>query len=77
MSRDQLLDLTRSREWTPFDRSIDVLIGRLRKKLSEGGEGDLIKTVRNVGYTLSAEVKRRRVAATADGMLQDSSKTRP
>ena len=77
LSRDQLLDLTRSREWTPFDRSIDVLIGRLRKKLSEGGEGDLIKTVRNVGYTLSAEVKRRRVAATADGMLQDSSKTRP
>jgi two-component system OmpR family response regulator len=77
LSRDQLLDLTRSREWTPFDRSIDVLIGRLRKKLSEAGEGELIKTVRNVGYTLSAEVKRRRVAANAAGSLQDTSKTRP
>ena len=65
LSRDQLLDMTRSRDWTPFDRSIDVLIGRLRKKLSDGGDGDLIKTVRNVGYTLSAEVKRRRISADA------------
>jgi two-component system, OmpR family, response regulator len=65
LSRDQLLDMTRSRDWTPFDRSIDVLVGRLRKKLSDGGEGDLIKTVRNVGYTLSAEVKRRRISADA------------
>jgi two-component system OmpR family response regulator len=77
LSRDQLLDLTRSREWTPFDRSIDVLIGRLRKKLSGADEGDLIKTVRNVGYTLSAEVKRRRVAANAAGTGQDASKTPP
>lgn len=34
LSRDQLLDLTHSRDWNPFDRSIDVLIGRVRRKLA-------------------------------------------
>lgn len=58
LSRDQLLDLTRSREWNPFDRSIDVLVGRVRRKLA--GAGDLVKTVRNVGYMLAADVRRRR-----------------
>jgi two-component system, OmpR family, response regulator len=63
LARDQLLDLTRARDWTPFDRSIDVLIGRLRRKLdARSGETEVIKTVRNVGYMLAAEVKRRRVA---------------
>jgi two-component system, OmpR family, response regulator len=62
LARDQLLDLTRARDWTPFDRSIDVLIGRLRRKLdARSGETEVIKTVRNVGYMLAAEVKRRRV----------------
>ena len=61
LSRDQLLDLTRSRQWTPFDRSIDVLIGRLRSKLkAAGAPATLVKTVRNVGYLLAAEVVRRR-----------------
>jgi two-component system OmpR family response regulator len=80
LSRDQLLDFTRSRDWTPFDRSVDVLIGRLRRKLSESGEGDLIKTVRNVGYTLSAEVKRKRVAtlsAVVGGAVPDAAKASP
>jgi two-component system OmpR family response regulator len=65
LSRDQLLDLTRSREWSPFDRSIDVLVGRLRRKLAgAAGEGDeLIKTVRNIGYMLAADVRRRRLPA--------------
>jgi two-component system OmpR family response regulator len=68
LNRDQLLDLTRSRDWTPFDRSIDVLVGRLRRKLtSAAGEPEVIKTVRNVGYTLAAEVKRRRIAEAAFG----------
>ena len=63
LARDHLLELTRSRGWTPFDRSIDVLIGRLRRKVAVPGESaELIKTVRNVGYMLAAEVKRRRVA---------------
>jgi two-component system OmpR family response regulator len=62
LSRDQLLDLTRSREWTPFDRSIDVLIGRLRRKMMENGDTiGLIKTIRNIGYSLAADVRRRRL----------------
>ncbi len=60
LSRDRLLDLTRSREWSPFDRSIDVLIGRIRKKLEQDpAQPTLIKTVRTVGYILAARVERR------------------
>ncbi len=71
LSRDQLLDRTRSRDWTPFDRSIDVLIGRLRRKLeAAGAANDLIKTVRNVGYMLASEVKRRRIATGSPEFAQ-------
>ncbi len=60
LSRDRLLDLTRSREWSPFDRSIDVLIGRIRKKLEpDPARPALIKTVRTIGYILAAKVERR------------------
>ncbi|WP_312794889.1 response regulator [Tianweitania sp.] len=59
LSRDQLLDLTQGRERDPFDRSIDVLISRLRRKL-EGPIGmTLFKTVRNGGYQLGVPVKKR------------------
>lgn len=59
LSRDQLLDLTQGREAGPFDRSIDVLMSRLRKKLG-GSAGDevLFKTVRNGGYQLTVRVER-------------------
>lgn len=57
LSRDQLLDLTRGRERDPFDRSIDVLISRLRRKLDEHGAGELFKTVRNGGYQFVAPVQ--------------------
>lgn len=51
LSRDQILDLIANRHWTPYDRSIDVLIGKLRRKLGDGSRGGrLIKTVRGVGY---------------------------
>ena len=56
LSRDQLLDLTRGREGDVLDRSIDVLVSRLRRKLSEGGAPPLFKTVRNGGYQLAAKV---------------------
>lgn len=57
MSRDDLMAATRSREWSPFDRSIDVLIGRIRKKIeADPAEPLLIKTVRSVGYVLTATV---------------------
>ena len=52
LSRDQLLMRTRNREWEPFDRSIDIRIGRLRRKIEPdpGGEPRCIRTVRNGGY---------------------------
>jgi two-component system phosphate regulon response regulator OmpR len=57
LSRDQLLDLTRGREGDVLDRSIDVLVSRLRRKLQEGGASQLFKTVRNGGYQLAAKVE--------------------
>jgi len=57
-SRDQLLELTNGREAILFDRSIDVLVGRLRKRLRDDGkEPALIKTVRGEGYVLAASVE--------------------
>ncbi len=56
LSRDQLLDLTRGRDGDALDRSIDVLVSRLRRKLGDGGAPSLFKTVRNGGYQLAAQV---------------------
>lgn len=51
LSRDQILDLVARRHWTPYDRSIDVLIGKLRRKLGDDARNArLIRTVRGVGY---------------------------
>ena len=60
MSRDQLLEFTQGREASPFDRAIDVQIGRLRRKIGDDPrEPRLIKTVRNEGYVLSVPVERQ------------------
>jgi len=57
LSRDQLLDLTQGRESGPFDRSIDVLIGRLRRHLGDDAKQPaLIKTVRGRGYLIASKV---------------------
>lgn len=53
LSRDQLLDLTRGSDGDVLDRSIDVLISRLRRKLSD----QIFKTVRNGGYQFIAKVR--------------------
>ena len=59
LARDQLLELANGREAIPFDRSIDVLVGRLRKRLRDDSrEPELIKTVRGEGYVLAATVER-------------------
>jgi len=51
LSRDQILELIANRHWQPYDRSIDVLIGKLRRKLDDDPRHPrLIKTVRGVGY---------------------------
>ena len=60
LSRDQLLGLARGREAQPFDRSIDVQVSRLRRKIeAEPQDPALIKTVRNGGYTFTPSVRRR------------------
>jgi two-component system phosphate regulon response regulator OmpR len=51
LSRDRLLTLTRNREWEPFDRSIDIRITRLRRKIEDDPENPRsIRTVRGAGY---------------------------
>lgn len=60
LSRDQLLDLARGRQAIPFDRSIDIQVSRLRRKLGDDPKDpQLIKTVRGGGYLFTAEVERR------------------
>ena len=57
LSRDQLLDMTQGRDSGPFDRSIDVLVGRLRKRLNDDAkQPELIKTIRGRGYLLASKV---------------------
>lgn len=57
ISRDQLMDWTKGHESGPFDRSIDVQVGRLRKKLGDSGpDYRLLKTFRGEGYLFSAKV---------------------
>jgi two-component system OmpR family response regulator len=59
LTRDMLLDLLRGRQAGPFDRTIDVAIGRLRRKLEDDGRhAQLIKTVRGGGYVLASPVER-------------------
>jgi len=58
LTRDQLLELTQGREALAFDRSIDVLVGRLRRHLGENArEPRIIQTARGAGYILAAEVQ--------------------
>lgn len=57
LSRDQLLDLARGREAQAFDRAIDTLVSRLRRKLEpDSRHPTLIKTIWGGGYMLAAEV---------------------
>ncbi len=57
LSRDQLLELTQGREADAFDRSIDLLVSRLRNRLRDDArEPRIIKTLRGEGYVLAATV---------------------
>lgn len=64
LTRDRILEFSRSRVGEVFDRSVDVLVSRLRRKLElqegaeDGPSGELIKTVRGAGYMFVAEVTR-------------------
>ena len=59
LSRAALLGVLRGRQWTYFDRSIDTMVARLRKKLDDGSDrSQLIRSVRGVGYVFCAAVAR-------------------
>jgi DNA-binding response OmpR family regulator len=58
VGRERLLELSRSRLGSVSDRSVDVLVSRLRRKLtSNGSESQLIRTVRGLGYMFTADVE--------------------
>ena len=58
LDRDRLSELANNRKWSPDDRSVDVLVGRLRAKIErDPGNPELIKTVRGSGYILAAEIQ--------------------
>ena len=64
LNRDQLLNLTQGRDAELFERSIDLLVSRLRQRLGDGArEPRYIKTVRSEGYVFSAAVQGRAEAA--------------
>jgi two-component system phosphate regulon response regulator OmpR len=51
LSRERILNLTQRRDWDPFDRSVDLRVMRLRKKIEPDPEHPrYIRTVRNEGY---------------------------
>ena len=61
LTRDQLLDLTRGREAGPYDRSIDIQVSRLRRKIeADPKRPALIKTVRSGGYVFADSVREKR-----------------
>ncbi|KNG92186.1 response regulator [Pseudaestuariivita atlantica] len=58
LSRDRIMDLLHGTEWTPFDRTIDNQVARLRKKIERDPTSpSLIKTVRGIGYMFAMDVK--------------------
>jgi two-component system OmpR family response regulator len=60
LTRDQLLELSQGREAQAFDRSIDVLVGRLRRHLGENArQPRIIQTARGAGYILAADVTQK------------------
>jgi len=59
IARERLIELSRTRLGDSSDRSVDVLISRLRRKLSSAGKDAPIVTVRGVGYMVNVPVERR------------------
>lgn len=58
LSRDQLMDLAKGRDWAAYDRTIDTQVMRLRKKIeADPANPGLVKTVRGAGYLFAAAVR--------------------
>jgi two-component system OmpR family response regulator len=59
LSRDQLVDITQGRSAGAFERSVDVLVSRIRRKIErDPHRPELIKTVRSGGYLFTPAVER-------------------
>ena len=57
IKREEILNILSGREWSPFDRSADMAISKLRKKIEKDPrKPEIIKTIRNQGYQLTAVV---------------------
>jgi len=57
ISREEILNILSGREWSPLDRSADMAISKLRKKIEKDPrKPEIIKTIRNKGYQLTAAV---------------------
>ena len=58
LSRDVIMDLLKGHDWSPFDRSIDALVSRLRRKIEADPENpSMINTVRGIGYIFACTVQ--------------------
>ncbi len=58
LTRDEILKMISGREWSPLDRSADMAIAKLRKKIEQDPKRpEIIRTVRNKGYQLTAAVE--------------------
>jgi two-component system OmpR family response regulator len=67
LSRDSLLDLTQGRSAGSFERSIDVLVSRIRRKIeTDPQDSSMIKTVRSGGYLFTPTVEA--ASAPLDGV---------
>ena len=63
LSRDEILKMISGREWSPMDRSADMAIAKLRKKIEENPKKpSIIRTIRNKGYQLTAAVEYNQAA---------------
>jgi DNA-binding response OmpR family regulator len=57
IKREEILHILSNREWSPLDRSADMAISKLRKKIErDPRKPEIIKTIRNKGYQLTAAV---------------------
>lgn len=64
LSRDQIVYLMSGRDWNPTDRTVDMLVVKLRKKIEQdASQPALIKTIRGEGYQFAAAVEREESAA--------------
>ena len=58
LNRDQLMDLTRGRQWEAIDRSIDAQVARLRRKIEfDPKHPSLVKSIRGIGYVFTARIQ--------------------